>query len=69
MLGIGKSSKVDLIKQVNNRPLFCRIENCDCDREHRISKKRIKKKKRLDNRDESIKQDVNKFMSSLSLKD
>ena len=77
-LGIGKSSKVELIKQVNRRVL-CRKFNCDkadCDgRSHRTtSKKQAKKQERLSKRDESvdlglkIEQDVTKFMNGLSLK-
>lgn len=76
-LGVGKSKKVDLIKQVNNKNNLkinkvCRQENCKCDAEHRKSKKQIKKQAKLINRDESIldlkiKQDVNKLMNELNL--
>lgn len=76
-LGIGKSSKVELIKQVNRR-MLCRQAGCekaDCDgRSHRpVSKKQLKKRERLNKRDEStdvglkIEQDVSRFMDGLSL--
>lgn len=77
-LGIGKSSKVALIKQVNQRVTRCKKVDCDradCDgRSHRpTSKKQLKKQERLNKRDESmdlglrIEQDVNRFMNGLKL--
>lgn len=76
-LGIGKSSKVALIKQVNQR-ILCQKFGCekeDCDgRSHRTtSKKQMKKQKRLKQRDESeskrkIEQDVSRFINGLSMK-
>lgn len=74
-LGIGKSSKVDLIKQVNNRKIIkiCRKDGCECDLDHRRSKKQMKKKQRLVDRDglnldleSKLKQDVNKLMTGMN---
>ena len=78
-LGVGKSKKVELIKQVNNINnsniiKVCRKDNCECNAEHRKSRKQMKKLARFKNNDKSIldskiKQDVNKLMNELNLEE